>query len=60
MRHDMNAIRTHCLSLNAGELYPLLACVVTARTWDNIERGITASSRTNQEVREIHNIRRIS
>ena len=54
MRRDMNAIRTHCLSLNAGELYPLLACVVTARTWDNIERGIAASSRTNQEVREIY------
>ena len=47
---DIAAIKTHCLELNAGELYPLLACVVTARTWENIEGGITSTERTATEV----------
>ena len=47
----MDAIRKHCLSLNAGDLYPLLACMISARTWNSIERGITKSSRNDTEVR---------
>ena len=47
---DMTAIKKHCLELNAGELYPLLACVVTARTWENIEGGIASTERTATEV----------
>lgn len=53
MRKDMDAIRIHCLSLNAGDLYPLLACMISARTWNSIERGITKASRSNTEVGEI-------
>ena len=52
MRKDMDAIRIHCLSLNAGDLYPLLACMISARTWNSIERGITKASRSNTEVRK--------
>ena len=38
------------MELNAGELYPLLACMITARTWDSVEGGIAKKQRSRQEV----------
>ena len=48
---DREAIRKYCLELNAGEkLYRLLACMITARSWENVEGGITNSKRTKIEA----------
>ena len=48
---DQKAIRRSCEELQAGSLYRLLACMVTARAWANIESGITNSNRSHREVR---------
>lgn len=50
IQEDQVAIKQHCMELQAGPLYRLLACVVTARAWANIESGITNSSRSKNEV----------
>lgn len=51
LNRDRESIRRYCLELNAGEkLYRLLACMITARAWDNVDRGITNSKRTKVEV----------
>ena len=49
-RRDPDAIKKHCLALNAGQLYPLLACIITARTWDSIQQGISCTPRSREEV----------
>lgn len=49
---DQAAIRQSCEELQAGSLYRLLACMVTARAWANIETGITNSNRSHMEVKE--------
>ena len=50
IKKDTVGIKKFCLELNAGELYPLLACVVTARSWDSIQTGIQSVNRTEHEV----------
>ena len=51
LNRDDGAIKQYCLALNAKELYPLLACMVTARAWDKIQSGIISNSqRTRAEV----------
>lgn len=50
IREDQVAIKQHCVELHAGSLYRLLACMVTARAWANIEAGITNSNRSEAEV----------
>lgn len=52
---DHDAIKHYCIELNAGELYRLLACMVTARSWAKIESGITNSSRSRAEMENIQN-----
>ena len=47
---DQAAIKEHCLALNAGELYPLLACIVTGRPWKSIQNGISNKKMTKAEV----------
>ena len=54
LNRDREAIRHYCLKLNAGEkLYRLLACMITARSWENVDGGITNSKRTKVEVRAL-------
>ena len=50
IRNDKDSVKKYCLALNAGDLYPLLACVITARTWESIQDGIINIRRTEQEV----------
>ena len=47
---DNDSIKRYCQELEAGELYPLLACIITARTWDSIQVGIGSLERTSSEV----------
>lgn len=50
IKKDNNGIKKYCLELNGGDLYPLLACMVTARSWDSIQTGINSVKRTETEV----------
>jgi aarF domain-containing kinase len=52
---DNDSIKKYCQELEAGELYPLLACIITARSWDSIQQGIGSVSRTNIENNLIRN-----
>ena len=56
IHEDHDAIRQHCVELQAGSLYRLLACMVTARAWANIEAGITNSTRTKAEVSIVYTV----
>ena len=46
-------VKHNCLALNAGEMYPLLASMVSARLWESIEsakveKGPPSSTEVNQ------------
>eukprot|EP00731_Ephydatia_muelleri_P027269 Em0019g142a len=53
IKGDTAGIKEYCLKLNAGELYPLLASVITARAWNSIQTGIAKKERTAGELKEI-------
>ncbi|KAK2583727.1 hypothetical protein KPH14_009645 [Odynerus spinipes] len=46
---DRNAMKTHCTNLGVGDLYGLLACMVSGRTWDTIMSGV---QKTNYDKHE--------
>ena len=35
---DLEGVKHYCQKLNAGEMYSLLAAVLTSRSWDDITR----------------------
>nr|XP_058913616.1 aarF domain-containing protein kinase 1 isoform X3 [Kogia breviceps] len=37
---DMKSVRKYSQRLGAGDLYPLFTCMLTARSWDSVNRGI--------------------
>lgn len=41
IRADMESIRGYATELGVGELYGILACVVSGRPWSAVKRGIT-------------------
>lgn len=50
---DMDGIRRYSQRLGAGELYPLFACMLTARSWDSVNRGISQGPVSAKEAQEI-------
>ncbi|XP_004699113.1 aarF domain-containing protein kinase 1 isoform X1 [Echinops telfairi] len=50
---DMKNVQKYSRCLGAGELYPLFACMLTARSWDSVRRGIGHSPVTTTEESEI-------
>ena len=50
IKTDMDGIKKYAQKLNAGDLYPLFACMLTARTWDSINQGIDKKELTEDEV----------
>ncbi|XP_059817598.1 aarF domain-containing protein kinase 1 isoform X3 [Hypanus sabinus] len=40
IKTDMKGIETYSRQLGAGDLYPLFACMITARSWASISKGI--------------------
>ncbi|XP_073494244.1 aarF domain-containing protein kinase 1 isoform X3 [Phyllobates terribilis] len=50
---DMTGIRIYSQRLGAGELYALFACVLTARSWDSVTRGIDRGAVSAEEAKEI-------
>ncbi|XP_063039752.1 aarF domain-containing protein kinase 1 [Engraulis encrasicolus] len=53
MKADMKGIETYSRRLGAGDLYPLFACVLTARSWKSVTGGISQTPVTNSEDVEI-------
>ena len=53
INRDQPAIKRYCEELNAGQLYRLLACIITARAWDSIASGIDQNPRSQSEVRTV-------
>ncbi|XP_052502741.1 aarF domain-containing protein kinase 1 [Budorcas taxicolor] len=52
---DMQGVRKYGRRLGAGDLYPLFACMLTARSWDAVNRGIGQTPVTTTEDSEIRN-----
>ncbi|XP_060037332.1 aarF domain-containing protein kinase 1 isoform X2 [Erinaceus europaeus] len=53
IRADMKQVEKYSQRLGAGELYPLFACILTARSWASVTRGIGQAPVTAAEDREI-------
>lgn len=47
---DMEKVKKYSQRLGAGGLYPLFACMLTARSWDSVNRGIGQAPVTATEV----------
>ncbi|KAL2789645.1 aarF domain-containing protein kinase 1 isoform e, partial [Daubentonia madagascariensis] len=52
---DMKRVEEYSQRLGAGDLYPLFACMLTARSWDSVNRGISQAPVTATEDAEIRN-----
>ncbi|XP_072618205.1 aarF domain-containing protein kinase 1 isoform X1 [Vulpes vulpes] len=52
---DMKRVKKYSQRLGAGDLYPLFACMLTARSWDSVNRGIGQAPVTATEDAEIRN-----
>ncbi|XP_036700781.1 aarF domain-containing protein kinase 1 isoform X5 [Balaenoptera musculus] len=63
---DMKSVKKYSQRLGAGDLYPLFTCMLTARSWDSVNRGIgqtpvtaterkTDSKQVNKQDSEIRN-----
>lgn len=52
---DMEKVKKCCHRLGAGDFYPLLACMLTARSWNSVNRGISQAPVTASENIEIRN-----
>jgi aarF domain-containing kinase len=50
LNKDKEGMRQHSQNLGVGNLYFLLACMITGRTWDTIMSGIQKTKWTNSEV----------
>lgn len=46
----MKRVKKYSQRLGAGDLYPLFACMLTARSWDAVNRGIGQAPVTATEV----------
>ncbi|XP_076979323.1 aarF domain-containing protein kinase 1 isoform X2 [Tamandua tetradactyla] len=52
---DMKRVKKYSQRLGAGDLYPLFACMLTARSWNSVNRGIDrvpVTATENLEIRE--------
>ncbi|XP_077319716.1 aarF domain-containing protein kinase 1 [Lithobates pipiens] len=50
---DMEGIRIYSQRMGAGDLYPLFACMLTARSWKAVNRGIDRGPAGKEEAQEI-------
>ncbi|XP_059504994.1 aarF domain-containing protein kinase 1 isoform X3 [Stegostoma tigrinum] len=53
IRTDMKGIEMYSRRLGAGDLYPLFACMLTARSWGSITKGIDQTPVSETEDVEI-------
>ncbi|KAK7819944.1 hypothetical protein U0070_007636 [Myodes glareolus] len=52
---DMERVKQYSQRLGVAELYPLFACMLTARSWDSVKRGIGQAPVSATEDSEIRN-----
>jgi len=50
---DVEAIKVAADNLGVGSLYGLFACMVTARSWSSIQKGLDVAPKTKSESAEI-------
>lgn len=50
IKADMKRVQKYSRRLGAGDLYPLFACMLTARSWESVNRGIDRSPVSASEV----------
>ncbi|CAG2249912.1 ABC1 [Mytilus edulis] len=53
IKADMEGIKKYSTAMNAGDMYPLFACMLTARSWKAISSGIDKQQYTKSEDDEI-------
>ncbi|XP_069639866.1 aarF domain-containing protein kinase 1 isoform X3 [Haliaeetus albicilla] len=53
IKADMKRVQKYSQRLGAGDLYPLFACMLTARSWESVNRGIDRSPVSASEDVEI-------
>merc|ERR1712062_359164 len=53
INRDVEAIKTSADKLGVGSLYGLFACMVTARSWSSIQKGLDVAPKTASESAEI-------
>ncbi|XP_039207535.1 aarF domain-containing protein kinase 1 isoform X3 [Crotalus tigris] len=53
IKADVKQIKQYSQRLGAGDLYPLFACMLTARSWESVNRGIDRLPVTSKEDVEI-------
>ncbi|XP_044022332.1 aarF domain-containing protein kinase 1 isoform X3 [Siniperca chuatsi] len=53
IKSDISGVERYSRRLGAGDLYPLFACVLTARSWTAINAGISSAPVTHSEDVEI-------
>ncbi|KAL7992601.1 hypothetical protein Chor_016857, partial [Crotalus horridus] len=53
IKADVKQIKQYSQLLGAGDLYPLFACMLTARSWESVNRGIDRLPVTSKEDVEI-------
>ncbi|XP_053143340.1 aarF domain-containing protein kinase 1 isoform X4 [Hemicordylus capensis] len=53
IKADVKRVQKYSRRLGAGDLYPLFACMLTARSWESVNRGIDRSPVTAKEDVEI-------
>ncbi|XP_021398513.1 aarF domain-containing protein kinase 1 isoform X4 [Lonchura striata] len=53
IKADMRSVQKYSRQLGAGDLYPLFACMLTARSWESVNRGIDQSPISASEDMEI-------
>ncbi|XP_067336379.1 aarF domain-containing protein kinase 1 isoform X3 [Channa argus] len=49
IKGDMSGLERYSRKLGAGDLYPLFACVLTARSWTSVNAGISSVPVTHSE-----------
>lgn len=49
LNRDKVAMQRHCANLGVGDMYGLLACMVSGRTWDTIMSGVQKTKYTSGE-----------
>ncbi|KAM3870844.1 aarF domain-containing protein kinase 1 [Diretmus argenteus] len=50
---DMAGVERYSRRMGAGDLYPLFACVLTARSWSSVNAGISSTPITHSEDVEL-------
>ncbi|XP_013928816.1 PREDICTED: uncharacterized aarF domain-containing protein kinase 1 [Thamnophis sirtalis] len=53
IKADIKQIKKYSQDLGAGDLYPLFACMLTARSWESVNKGIDRLPVTSNEDVEI-------